>query len=108
MLVMAAKPQTGSIARGAHDPPSMKSDFRISAPPPKPLLIWDGECTFCRLWIERWRAITTGEIDYATFQDIPERFPEIPREQFSRSMVFIQTDGRAFFAAEAVYKSLHS
>ena len=23
--------------------------------PPKPLLIFDGDCHFCRRWIERWR-----------------------------------------------------
>jgi predicted DCC family thiol-disulfide oxidoreductase YuxK len=25
---------------------------------PKPLLVFDGDCGFCRLWIERWRAAT--------------------------------------------------
>jgi hypothetical protein len=31
---------------------------RVSNPPPKPLMIWDGECHFCKRWIERWREIT--------------------------------------------------
>src|SRR6059058_2166941 len=80
--------------------------LRVSNPPPKPLLIWDGECDFCRLWIERWQVITVGKVDYASYQDLANRFPEIPREEFRHAMVFIEPDGRTFLAAEAVYRSL--
>ena len=83
-----------------------KSSLRVSNPPPTPLLIWDGECDFCRLWIERWREITGGKVNYATFQEAAERFPEIPVDQFTRAMAFIKPDGDVFFAAEAVYRSL--
>jgi predicted DCC family thiol-disulfide oxidoreductase YuxK len=83
-----------------------KSPIRIASPPTKPLLIWDGECDFCRLWVERWREITAGKIDYATYQNTAERFPEIPADQFTTAMAFIEPDGDVFFAAEAVYRSL--
>ena len=69
-------------------------------------MIWDGECHFCRRWIERWREITAGEVDYATYQEAADRFPEIPLEQFQRAVAFIKPDGKTFFAAEAVYRSL--
>src|SRR6266478_4429009 len=55
-----------------------QSDLRVTNPPPKPLMIWDGECHFCRRWIERWREITANEVDYVTYQEAAERFPEIP------------------------------
>jgi predicted DCC family thiol-disulfide oxidoreductase YuxK len=80
--------------------------LRVSNPPSKPLLLWDGECDFCRLWIERWKEITAGKIDYASSQEAAEYFPEISRVEFKHSMVFIEPDGTAFFAAEAVYRSL--
>ena len=80
--------------------------LRVSNPPPKPLMIWDGECHFCKRWIERWREITGGKVDYATYQEAAAWFAEIPIEQFKRSVVFIETDGKACFAAEAVYRSL--
>jgi len=83
-----------------------KSRIRVASPPAKPLLIWDGECDFCRLWVERWREITAGRIDYATYQKAAERFPEIPANQFTSAMAFIEPDGDVFFAAEAVYRSL--
>jgi lipase maturation factor 1 len=80
--------------------------FRVSNPPPKPLMIWDGECLFCKMWIERWREITAGKVDYATYQQAASQVPEIPLDQFKRAMVFIEPDGKTFFAAEAVYRSL--
>ena len=80
--------------------------LRVSNRPPKPLMIWDGECHFCKRWIERWREITAGKVDYATYQEAAARFPEIPVEQFRRAVAFIEPNGEAFFAAEAVYRSL--
>jgi predicted DCC family thiol-disulfide oxidoreductase YuxK len=79
---------------------------RVSNPPPEPLMIWDGECHFCRRWIERWREITTGKVEYVTYQEAANQFPEIPIDQFKRAVAFIEPDGKAFFAAEAVYRSL--
>ncbi len=50
--------------------------------------------------------MTVGKIDYITYQKATDRFPEIPRDQFNRSLVLIQPDGTVLFAAEAVYRSL--
>ncbi len=80
--------------------------LRVSNSPTKPLMIWDGECLFCKMWIERWREITAGKVDYATYQQAADQFPEIPVDQFKRAMAFIEPDGKTFFAAEAVYRSL--
>src|SRR5438552_395039 len=84
----------------------MKAPLRVSNPPLKPLMIWDGECHLCRRWIERWREITEGQIDFATYQEAAHRFPEISLEDFKRSIAFIEPDGKTFFAAQAVYRSL--
>src|SRR5437764_15418582 len=80
--------------------------LRVSNPPPRPLMIWDGECHFCRRWIERWREITAGKIVYASYQEAAARFPEIPAEQFKHAVAFVEPNGETFFAAEAVYRSL--
>src|SRR5437870_7966307 len=79
---------------------------RVANPPIKPRVIWVGECHFCQVWVERWREITAGKVDYATYQEVADRFPEIPRDEFRRAMAFIEPDGEAFLAAEAVYRSL--
>ncbi len=83
-----------------------ESHLLVRNPPSKPLMIWDGECHFCGLWIERWKVLTAGQVDYVTYQQAAGRFPEIPPDQFQRSVVFIEPDGKVFAAAEAVYRSL--
>ncbi|HST29951.1 MAG TPA: lipase maturation factor family protein [Chthoniobacterales bacterium] len=80
--------------------------IRVSNPPLQPLVIWDAECHFCRRWIERWQEITRDSVDYVASQDIGDRFPEIPRDQFERSVIFIEPNGNAFCGAEAVFRSL--
>ena len=74
--------------------------------PPKPLLIFDGNCHFCRRWIERWRELTAGAVEYAPSQEVAGRFPEIPAEAFDRSVQFVETDGTVYSGAEAVFRSL--
>lgn len=51
-----------------------------SAGPEKPTLVYDGDCSFCRLWIERWRALTGERVQYAPFQRVAALFPEISPE----------------------------
>src|SRR5436190_3525425 len=83
-----------------------QTHLRVGNPPPKPLMIWDGECHSCKRWIELWREVTAGKVDYKTYQEAADRFPEIPVERFKRAVAFIEPDGETFFAAEAVYRSL--
>ena len=71
-----------------------------------PLVVFDGDCNFCRRWVERWRAMTRGAVDYASFQDAAARFPEIPREDFAQALHFIDKDGTVYRGAEAVFNSL--
>ena len=81
---------------------------RVSNPPSKPLVIFDGDCHFCRRWIERWRELTRGAVEYAPFQEVAESFPEISRKDFEEALHFIDNDGRVYRGAEAVFRSLGS
>ena len=71
-------------------------------------MVYDGDCGFCKLWIHRWQCATGQLIDYLPSQDaqIPQRFPEIPRQEFDTSVQFIEADGSVFSGAEAVFRSL--
>ena len=69
-------------------------------------MLYDGDCGFCRLWIERWRAVTGDRVDYETAASRRDRFPEIPAESTERSVVLIETDGRVSLGAEAVLRAL--
>jgi predicted DCC family thiol-disulfide oxidoreductase YuxK len=77
-----------------------------SAGPEKPTLVYDGDCSFCRLWIERWRALTGERVQYAPFQRVSARFPEISPEAFARAVQLILPGGEVFSAAHAVFRAL--
>jgi len=50
--------------------------------------------------------MTAGKVDYTTYQKAAADFPEVPTDQFNRSLVLIQPDSTVVFTAEAVYRSL--
>ena len=72
----------------------------------KPLLVYDGDCSFCRLWIDRWHALTGDHVRYASFQEVAGQFPQIPREAFARAVQLILPGGEVFSAAHAVFRTL--
>ena len=72
------------------------------------MMIYDGDCNFCSLWIHRWQHATGDQLDYLPFQDpdVAARFPEVPRGQFETAVQLIETDGRVYGGAEAVFRAL--
>ena len=71
-------------------------------PRTKPLLVFDGQCAFCRLWIERWKVLTGDSADYATAADAAPGLPSIPAEEFKKSVILVQPDGSYVTGARAV------
>ncbi len=68
--------------------------------------MFDGDCSFCRRSLVLWRRIVHDRVDAAPFQEVAERFPEIPREQFREALHLRERDGRWARGAEAVFRSL--
>jgi predicted DCC family thiol-disulfide oxidoreductase YuxK len=75
-------------------------------PQNRPVLIYDGDCNFCRRWIVRLRHVIGDRIDYRAFQEVAHPFPDISREQFQASIQLVQPDGSACEGAEAVFQAL--
>jgi predicted DCC family thiol-disulfide oxidoreductase YuxK len=80
--------------------------IRVSAPPPKPLMLFDGDCHFCSRWIERWAEITGEAVEYQAFQKAGAQFPEIPAANFDRAVQLVEPTGEVFSGAEAVFRAL--
>ena len=72
----------------------------------KPLLIYDGDCGFCKVWIARWKQLTADKVDYAPSQEIASQFPQISENDFRKSVQFVDADGTISKGAEAVFRSL--
>ena len=86
----------------------MKSAVQVAAPPAKPLLIFDGDCSFCARQARRWQQATGDHVDYLPFQDprVAAQFPELRHDQFETAIHLVQPDGAVFSGAEAAFRAL--
>ena len=79
--------------------------WKLPEDPLLPVLIYDGECSFCRAWVDFWRSLTGDSLEYLALQDAAERFPEVPLEDCRKAVQFITPEGR-FPGAEGVCRFL--
>ena len=78
----------------------------VNQPLDKPLLVFDGDCTFCRRWIARWQKATGDRVDYREFQLVAPQFPDIPTADFEEAVQLIEPGGRVLSGADAVLRTL--
>jgi predicted DCC family thiol-disulfide oxidoreductase YuxK len=76
------------------------------APARRPLLVFDGQCGFCRAWVERWQVAIRDHVDVAASQDVASSLPAIPAGRFAESVVLVEPDGSASYGAHAVFRAL--
>jgi predicted DCC family thiol-disulfide oxidoreductase YuxK len=74
--------------------------------PDRPVVVFDGDCSFCRRWIARWQQLTGDDVEYVAFQESAGRFPDVPPTAFAQSMHLRDAEGRWTRGAEAVFGAL--
>ncbi|MBZ5608012.1 MAG: lipase maturation factor family protein [Acidobacteriia bacterium] len=74
--------------------------------PDQPLVIFDGRCGFCRIWIEYWKQLTGSQVTYAPSQEIGASFPQIPPASFSQAVQLVMPGGEVLSGARAVFVTL--
>jgi predicted DCC family thiol-disulfide oxidoreductase YuxK len=72
----------------------------------QPRLIYDGDCNFCRRWVERWREITGDRVEYRSSQECAAEHPDIPPGDFDNAVQWVGEDGRRESGAPAVFSAL--
>jgi len=72
----------------------------------RPLLLFDGDCGFCRYWARYWQKLTGEQVDYRPYQAVAPEYPHIPTGEFQRAVQYIAPDGRRASAAEASFLTL--
>ncbi len=86
-----------------------KDQTPASAPTPqRPVILYDGDCGFCRRSVLMARRLTGGRVDFVASQsdECAARFPQIPRSALDESVHLVETDGRVTRGAEAVVRAL--
>jgi predicted DCC family thiol-disulfide oxidoreductase YuxK len=79
---------------------------RDDAAAPVPLLIWDGDCGFCRRAVLHLRARVAARVSYEPYQTAHGRYPQIAVEAFQSAVHLAEPDGRITRGAEAVFRAL--
>lgn len=74
--------------------------------PDKPLLVWDGDCGFCKYWVIRWKKMTGEHIVYRPYQEMLDTIRDIPESEFRKAAQLIDRDGSVHSGAAAAYKAL--
>ena len=82
------------------------TDAAAPAAGPRPLLIYDGDCTFCGYWARYWQKLTGERVEYLPYQRAAAQFPAIPLAEFQRAVQYVAPDGRIASAAEASFLTL--
>ncbi len=72
----------------------------------RPLLIYDGDCEFCRYCVDYARAITGAAIDYRPLQQAASAFPVFSEQDYRASIRLLEPDGSTCAGAAAAFRTL--
>ena len=82
---------------------------RTTTAPAQPVLLYDGQCVFCRRSTDRLRWLLRDDaIEYLSFRDdgALDRFPGVTEEACDQAMQLVTADGRVFAGAEAAARAM--
>jgi len=71
-----------------------------------PILVWDGDCGFCRAWVDYWKKLTGDRMAYAPYQEVADYFPDVSRDEFAEAARLFLPDGEMRSGAHAAYTAL--
>ena len=72
----------------------------------RPLIVFDGDCSFCKACVAYGKCITGERVSYAPYQEVGSDYPQIPRKEFAAAVKLIQPDGEVLSGAHAVFSAL--
>ncbi len=69
-------------------------------------MIYDGDCAFCRRWVDRLRHVTGEQIRYESYQKALSDFPQLSETQCQSAVQLVLPDGAVMSGAYATFKAL--
>jgi predicted DCC family thiol-disulfide oxidoreductase YuxK len=85
----------------------VRTHIRVANAPQKPVLIYDGECGFCRLSVQRLQSTVGNRLEYVPFQDetLKARFPELSTARLDLAVHLVHQDGSVSAGAESLFQA---
>ncbi len=72
-------------------------------PQRKPILVYDGNCGFCKYWVIKWKKLTRDTISYEPYQKVAVQFKDLSEEHFERAVRLILKNGRIISGPAVAY-----
>jgi lipase maturation factor 1 len=69
-----------------------------------PLIIFDGNCGFCRFWIDRWKKRVGDKAVFTSSQDLGRVPDGVSKDDFTSTVILIEPDGKILRGAKAVFR----
>ncbi|MFB6212270.1 MAG: lipase maturation factor family protein [Candidatus Magasanikbacteria bacterium] len=70
----------------------------------KPLFIYDGNCGFCKFWVERWKHKVGNEVEFCPYQKIHKNFKNISKKDFQKSSKIVLPNKEIKEGAEGIFE----
>ena len=67
--------------------------------PKKPIMVWDGDCRFCRSFAERFEASSNGAVEFIPYQSLEQKYTNAPDLNYEKAVVFFTTTSTSNGAA---------
>ncbi|MDQ8204006.1 DCC1-like thiol-disulfide oxidoreductase family protein [Pelagicoccus sp. SDUM812003] len=84
----------------------MISAAKTDKPPPRPLLVWDGDCSFCKRCVQKWRGWGRPRVDDCPYQSGHLPPSPLSEKEFSQRIYLFDTEGEIHSGAAAAFRSL--
>ena len=70
----------------------------------RPVLVFDGECGFCRRLASKWYEKTREKINFVPNSELSDEFGRYSTEEFTKEIKLIYPEGRVYGGATAAFK----
>jgi lipase maturation factor 1 len=70
------------------------------------VLLYDGDCGFCRAWVDYWKELTGNGVDYTAMQHAPTELESVIDQHGRSAVLLVDRDGCVKGGAHAVFTAL--
>lgn len=68
-------------------------------------MLFDGDCDFCRYWVNRWKTRSGDRIEFLPYQEASEDFPFLREQDLAEAVHLVEVDGSVLLGAAAVFRT---